>query len=222
MAEDIALNFHDSLLRRSDVALLKEGCWLNDQLIGFAFEYFQHKLYPSLDKKVVFISPEVTQFIKMSSEDELPIFLEPLDLSSKDIIFLALNDSETIDAAGSGSHWSLLVFCRHLNACAHFDSANSYNYSAARKLTKKLGLFVKTDNTSVNFMEGFISQQTNGSDCGVYTITAAENICKYLSSVSASSNLDIPLRIDVDPPSITKKRKELEDIIECLYNEGYK
>lgn len=38
MADDVVLSFHDSLLRESDLSLLEEGRWLNDRLIGFAFE----------------------------------------------------------------------------------------------------------------------------------------------------------------------------------------
>ena len=36
--EEIVLSFHDSLLRRSDVALLQDCAWLNDRIIGFYFE----------------------------------------------------------------------------------------------------------------------------------------------------------------------------------------
>lgn len=38
MAQDIVLNFYDSLLRKSDVKLLEKGQWLNDKIIGFMFE----------------------------------------------------------------------------------------------------------------------------------------------------------------------------------------
>lgn len=38
MADEIAVSFHDSLLRKSDLRLLEEGRWLNDRLIGFMFE----------------------------------------------------------------------------------------------------------------------------------------------------------------------------------------
>ena len=38
MADEIVLNFQDSLLRKSDVELLEEGQWLNDKIIGFMFE----------------------------------------------------------------------------------------------------------------------------------------------------------------------------------------
>ena len=36
--EEVILSFHDSLLRRSDVELLRGRGWLNDRLIGFYFE----------------------------------------------------------------------------------------------------------------------------------------------------------------------------------------
>lgn len=36
--DEVVLSFHDSLLHDSDVLLLNEGQWLNDNLIGFMFE----------------------------------------------------------------------------------------------------------------------------------------------------------------------------------------
>ena len=36
--EEVVLSFGDSLLRRSDVELLRGCGWLNDRLIGFYFE----------------------------------------------------------------------------------------------------------------------------------------------------------------------------------------
>lgn len=41
--DDIVLNFNDSLLRKSDVKLLEDSHWLNDNLIAFCFEYV-HRL----------------------------------------------------------------------------------------------------------------------------------------------------------------------------------
>lgn len=39
MADEIVVSFHNSLLRESDLCLLDGPRWLNDKLIGFAFEY---------------------------------------------------------------------------------------------------------------------------------------------------------------------------------------
>jgi len=35
----VVLDYYDCLLRTSDLMLLDESHWLNDNLIGFAFEY---------------------------------------------------------------------------------------------------------------------------------------------------------------------------------------
>jgi len=35
----VVLNYYDCLLRTSDLMLLNESQWINDNLIGFAFEY---------------------------------------------------------------------------------------------------------------------------------------------------------------------------------------
>jgi len=218
MGDTIALNYYDSLLRQSDVALLNVGQWLNDRLIGFAFEYFQNDVFSALADHVVFISPEVTQFIKLSGAEELPIFLEPLNLPSKDLVFLAVNDQEDMERAG-GSHWSLLVYSRKLDACVHYDSASS-NEHTARKLAKKISMFVNnTGSTSVKFIEGSLSQQTNSSDCGVYTVAVAELICE---KVSAKMSISIPLEVDVAPSSITQKRDKMKSLIRNLYEKGYK
>ena len=37
-ADAVVLNYHDSLLRQSDLQLLQPGHWLNDRIIGFVFE----------------------------------------------------------------------------------------------------------------------------------------------------------------------------------------
>lgn len=37
-ANDVVLNFHDSLLYKADVCLLDDQKWLNDKLLGFCFE----------------------------------------------------------------------------------------------------------------------------------------------------------------------------------------
>ena len=40
MSDDaVVLDYYDCLLRNSDLILLNESHWINDNLIGFAFEY---------------------------------------------------------------------------------------------------------------------------------------------------------------------------------------
>ncbi len=93
MATDEAvLSLGDALIRESDLNLLSGPFWLNDRLIGFYFEYLHlHKFESS--SGVCFISPEVSQFLKLANFEEIPIFLEPLELEKKDLVLLAVNNA---------------------------------------------------------------------------------------------------------------------------------
>ena len=57
------------------------------------FEYLEHFLLPTIPTtKIVFISPEVTQFIKIIDEPaEVAIFLQPLDAQANDLVYFAVN-----------------------------------------------------------------------------------------------------------------------------------
>ena len=86
-------------------SLLDPPSWLNDHDIGFVFEYFANSQFHDCTDHVCFISPEVTQFIKCTgSPAESAMFLEPLDLPNKRVIFLAIHDSSNHTAGGT--HWS--------------------------------------------------------------------------------------------------------------------
>ena len=54
-------------------------------------------------------SPEVSQFLKLVDNQEVSCFVEPLDLISKEVIILAVNNATDPSQPG-GSHWSLLVY----------------------------------------------------------------------------------------------------------------
>jgi hypothetical protein len=42
----------------------------------------------------------VSQFLKLADYDEIPIFLEPLELERKDVVLLAVNNAK--DPSGEG------------------------------------------------------------------------------------------------------------------------
>jgi hypothetical protein len=66
---------------------------LNDRIIGFYFEYLHLNKFDSANG-VCFISPEVSQFLKLAQFEEIPIFLEPLELERKEVILLAVNNAK--------------------------------------------------------------------------------------------------------------------------------
>ena len=67
MSDPVVISYHDSLLRESDLELLGGRNWLNDALIAFWFEYLQRNLH-SEQSKLLCISPEVTQLLKLGDQ----------------------------------------------------------------------------------------------------------------------------------------------------------
>ena len=91
MSDDIVLSYHNSLLRKSDVKLLNNPNWFNDQLIGFWFEFLEQNV---ANDSICLISPEVAHFIKLTgSPEEAAVFVAPLNLSSRTLTLLPVNDA---------------------------------------------------------------------------------------------------------------------------------
>lgn len=104
---ETVLNYRESLLRKSDVDLLRGPYWLNDSIISFYFEYLENEVFDN-HPNLLFVSPEVTQCIKMGPKNDIGIFLNPLmSEGNRKFVFFALNDHTESDSSG-GSHWSLL------------------------------------------------------------------------------------------------------------------
>jgi len=206
MGDETILSYHDSLLKRSDLKLLSPSQWLNDNIIGFAFEYFEREEFKDCASSVAFISPQVTQCIKLMSVDDARALLEPLLLSDKDVVFFAVNDNRSADIAG-GLHWSLLMLTKAEKKCCHYDSARSSNIEAAHELHRRLNPIF--DGT-LHLMEADTPQQTNSCDCGVYVISLVETLCRRHLNHSLPP---APLSDTVNPTRIKKKRQDLIDLI---------
>lgn len=208
--DPVVLSYQDSLLRRSDVALLEGPHWLNDQVIGFAFEYFATERFRGLGDAILFISPEVTQFIKCAScPEELALFLEPLGLASKRWVFLAVNDNSNQTAGGS--HWSLLLFHRDSGHFAHYDSQSGGNSLHAKRIASKLESFLGTGR-KVPVVEEASPSQQNSYDCGMYVICNAEALCEK-ARVKGPPRLPVQT---ITPACVTQKRAELSRLIQRL------
>ena len=177
--EAVVLSFGDSIIRSSDLKLLDAPNWLNDRIISFYFEYMYEKVFES-SNKLVMISPEVCQFLKMvQHKGEVEIFFEPLNLEDKDLIVLAVNDSDNPDRPG-GSHWSLLMFSRQASEFFHFDSSTGMNHQAARQLSERTHSYLMSkmqieDRFPLKMKEVQVLQQSNGYDCGVHLLCNAQH-----------------------------------------------
>ncbi|CAI7997267.1 Sentrin-specific protease 8 [Geodia barretti] len=201
--EEVVLSFGDSLLRQSDVELLRCCGWLNDRLIGFYFEYLERIGFKDYAAKVCFVTPDVTQFVKLHEGDdaELRIFLEPLALHTKDLVLLAVNDNQSNTHAG-GAHWTLLTYWRPGNLFECYDSAGSVVPAPARLCSVKLTRFLGAA-TSPTFEVVDCPKQENSYDCGVYVLMFAERVCGVklqgkTASLLSSITADCVTRLRID------------------------
>lgn len=204
--DPIALNYHDTLIRSSDIKLLKGPHWLNDQIISFYFEYLQKEKFSS-NNRIVFISPEVTQLIKLLRGPELGELLMDIPVIDKDFVFFALNDNNTTGAGGT--HWSLLVLSRLENTFFHYDSLHKTNLPECES-------FVKNLRTAMNFSNFKIKspkclQQSNSYDCGIHVLSWADKIAEFLRNKNGINNFE-----GIDKNEVSNKRQEIIAIIERL------
>lgn len=206
--DKVVLSFHESLLRESDLEILKGPRWLNDILISFYFEYLEIEKFKN-NKQLLFISPEVTQCIKISSVSEISIFLDPLSADSKDFIFFALNDNVRTDCSG-GSHWSLLVFSKPERTLFHFDSHVGSNYTQAKDFGFKLLKYFDLIQQG-RIIEADCLQQSNGYDCGVHVLCNVEHVAKHCIQKNRVEGCGM-----LDSHKVLNKRTEFLDLVKKL------
>ncbi|KAF2893612.1 hypothetical protein ILUMI_12561 [Ignelater luminosus] len=204
----VVLSFHESLLRVSDIELLRGPCWLNDTVISFYFEYLEKKRFKN-NPFLLFVPPQVTQCIKITPSSEISVFLSPLIAQPRRFIFFALNDNEQTEVSG-GSHWSLLVFSYPEKMIFHFDSSKGTNQDQAVDFGEKLLRYFGLP-TYGCFSEPMCLQQTNGYDCGIHVLCNAENIADHASRYRRIEGCPV-----VDRESVLTKRSEILDLISSL------
>nr|CAB3265972.1 sentrin-specific protease 8-like [Phallusia mammillata] len=199
--DDVVLNYHDSLLRNSDVKLLEEGNWLNDNIIGFMFEYFRQELFSRDD--ILFLDPDFAQLIKLSQNDEALSLLSTVGLNGKCLIFISVNNNRSTTVAG-GTHWSLLVYDAALKCFEHYDSCAQTNEDEAKYLAKLLSQALSV---TPKLEDKSFAEQKNSSDCGVYVIKTASVLC---SSKIRQEPCDFSA---ITPTAVASERQRIKQLI---------
>jgi len=176
------VSYHDANLKQSDVDLLKEGNWINDNLIFFWFEYLEYERFSELSSDVSLIGPPVVHIIKSAAQSptqnvEAAVILESMELSKKKLILLPINNQSTEAMSIGGSHWTLLAYIASTNSFVHFDSLGKSDNSNHAKLVAKFvseHILKKSDG---DIIAGECPSQKNGYDCGIHVIENAEALC---------------------------------------------
>ncbi len=97
----------------------------------------------------------------------------------------------------SGAHWTLLVISPMAHTIEYFDSmggaAAPYTKAAKDWLKQEMGKSYKEEEWKIVLPEGGGPQQSNSSDCGVFTVTTAKMVLLGIDPTAYSSR-DIPLQ----------------------------
>ncbi|XP_056425274.1 sentrin-specific protease 8 isoform X2 [Hyla sarda] len=203
--DQVVLSYGDSLLRISDVALLDAPHWLNDNIIGFIFEFLSSTLAPSTAERVALLGPDVSQFIKCCGNDAAE-FLQPLEIPRKDLVLLPVNDNAGTEAGGT--HWSLLAYLRSARQFLHYDSAPGTNAPHARLMARNLSSLLAGN---PRYQEEDAPAQHNSYDCGMYVVCVAQALCEQYFRGCNNLNLE-----NITPQYVTQKRAEWKEIIREL------
>ena len=204
--DELIVNFHDACIYGRDLALLESPTeWLNDSCLHFALQELQQQQQSGGNNAItLFLDPAVVAFFmhQCHDEDDRQEFVQGacrgLDATVHCLV-IPINDTLTARdwaVTGKGSHWSLLVLEQVNNDAAlpapsvlawHFDSLqdSSGNTSVAQAVTDKIvdaatssDWFGGNNNPRIRVRPSRSPQQTNGHDCGVHVIAAAQSIAQ--------------------------------------------
>ena len=189
-------------LKERDVETIKEGKWLNDKVLSFAFEEMQRK-HSSKDEKIIFVNPVITQLIKVSTDEkDIKGAIDDIGLRKADWLFFPVNDNHT-DKEG-GTHWSLLLYSQNENTFYHFDPICGMNDESVTMLIKKL---IDSGKKIPEVKYVICPRQRNSYDCGPYTLMFAE---KIVENIEAGREISKIRDCDAREYKI-KLRKKIED-----------
>ncbi|KAG8230428.1 hypothetical protein J437_LFUL015449 [Ladona fulva] len=214
MDNPIVLSINDVVIRKSDVEILNGKNWINDSIISLCFDHFEKRKFVG-NPGYLFVSPEVTQCIKIVPKSDVHMFLDPLNAKEKDVIFFPLNDCMEIINPG-GSHWSLLVYSKNDKAFFHYDSLVGRNLYQANDMAKKLLSYLGLAKTAppgnkAAALEMETLQQRNYFDCGIHVICNVEVIAEHMQNSKSLYGAG-----KVRPNVVNGKRADLLRMIEEL------
>ena len=100
--DDVVLSYFDALVTVKDVSSLRHRSWLTDNIINFFIEYLDRTILQMqvrssvIGKSIAVVGPSVVQMLKFFHSGDFSV-LECLELPSKYLILLPLNDADTDD-----------------------------------------------------------------------------------------------------------------------------
>lgn len=162
-------------ITRKDMQTLSGLNWLNDEIINFYMNLLIKRgsldNFPNVYAMNTFFYPKLLS----GGHSSLKRWTRKVDLFSKDFIIVPVH---------LGIHWCMSVIDLKNKSIRYFDSMGSPNHKCLQVLKQYLqDEHLDKKKTSFDFSNWSfesvkdIPQQTNGSDCGVFSCVFAEHIC---------------------------------------------
>lgn len=225
--EERVLSHGDVVLIRSDLAILRGPCFINDRIIAF---YFAHLSASLQDDDLLLLPPSIPYLLSnLPDSAAVAAVAEPLRLASRRLVLLPVNDNPDASIAEGGSHWTLLILDNVTSPSVprfvHHDSiAGAPNLPIAARLADALRPLLSGSNSkrdTVPLIEGPTPRQTNGYDCGVYVMAIARALCAWWKNGQDQRGGDWfqAVRSGVDAHSVEAMRTDLLQLINTLIQE---
>ena len=64
MAHDLVLSFRSVVLYPEDIASLRDGCWINDNIISFWLEVIEQSSDLPAGRRITFVAPAIAQMCR--------------------------------------------------------------------------------------------------------------------------------------------------------------
>ncbi|KAI4303729.1 hypothetical protein MLD38_039326 [Melastoma candidum] len=177
--DEVVATFRGKILKESDLKFLKGPAFITDRLIEAYFAYLENKCHGH--SKILLVEPKVASGLSNYTET-VPVqeFLNGPGFRDKELVLFPVENNTTDhDGIEPGSHWSLLVYDRHVNLYYHFDSSSSReNLNLARKLYTSTKSFTGSD-VEPGYKDVFMPGQTNKYAGGLYVARTAYVICVW-------------------------------------------
>ena len=188
------------------------------QIIDFYFEYLAKESFAACPG-LLLMSASSTFLVANLGPGEASAVLAPLGFSTAKLVLMAVNDNGDVEAAGGGSHWSLLSFTPFDNTFRHYDSLAGTNRRAARRVFDA----ASAARPGCQLLEAAAPRQSNGYDCGVFVLAMARLLAQRFQQqgpAAMSHALVDPTGSssgggEMSPAGITALRREVLHLIEA-------
>merc|ERR1712240_530061 len=187
----MGLEYDGINITKEDKDTLKQGEFLSDNIISFAFALYESKNEEKMcNNGIILVRPAMAHLLKNADRPTARQQMEALGIDKDKRVIIPLNNSEQLDEWSSGSHWTILEGDRESNTFFHIDSLPGQNAKHAKYLASALldgSLFDNTGNLQARFIElEEYGKQRNGYDCELYVIYNALAMIKNLQTPNQS------------------------------------